>query len=700
MDISLRWINKYLSPAGLSADEADQLLTQAGFPIEGITQRPDGDVVLDVEVTSNRGDCLSHIGCAREVAAMRAAGPRRELTMPTVREPTTAGKTRDALRLENHDHRACPLFTAHVVKGCAVGPSPAWLVEALESVGQRSINNVVDVTNFITLEFGNPCHVFDLDKLADNALIIRYANEGETLTTLDGKPRTLKATDLVVADAERATSLAGVIGGQDSEVDASTTDVVFEMATWDPVTIRTAARRLGIRTDAGYRFERGVHPASIKLAARRAVALLCELTGGVCQGEPLSTGDPIPDLLTVNMRPSRAAALLGKSIPVSDLIALLRDLEIQTEQISEDELQCVIPPHRLDLTREIDLIEEIARGLGLDAVRSSDTLAIRPRPLQASERAMREVARVLTGFGFYETVTFSFVSPAEAAVFLPCGKSTVEVDDDRRKAEPTLRPSVIPGLLGCRRSNRDAGNKQPGGMRLFEVAQKFMQTSDHQSIEERSLALVLDVPIAGKKAKDTDLQTGIRQMRGVLDALVRSMFGPAVTIRIVPAEPDSKAWHPRAFARLEAAIGTHPAVTIACFGLLSEDALRAFDLDAPVAAAEIALDALIAPFPPLAVAERLPSYPSIERDLSLVVAESVSWAQIESMVDDLNIDRMAGCSFVGTFRDPKIGSGAKSVTIRLAFRDADRTLRHEEVDPQIERVTAAAQEQLGATIRV
>lgn len=692
-------MNRSLKPADLTADDADRLLTQAGFPIENRTPLPEGDVLLDVEVTSNRGDCLSHVGCAREVAAMDTRKTPRKLVTPDFRDPETTGSVSQALSLENRHHDACPLFTARVIRGCKVGPSPKWLVEALESVGQRSINNVVDVTNFITLELGNPCHVFDLKKLAGSTLIIRYANQGEKLTTLDGKARTLAPTDLVVADAERATSLAGVMGGKDSEVDATTTDVVFEMATWNPVVVRTSSRRLAIRTDASHRFERGVHPATIEDAANRAVAMICELTRGDLLDGVLADGASLPEPVVVSLRPSRVRLLVGVEVSASEMISVLRRLEIATEQVSGDELRCVVPPHRLDLTREVDLIEEVARARGLDAVPATERLSIRPRPLQSTERAQREIGRVLTGLGFFETVTFSFVRPSEAAVFLPGSMKTIEVDDDRRKAEPTLRPSVLAGLLGCRRSNRDAGVSAAGGVRLYEVAESFMQTEDNQTVESRTLAMIMDVPVAGRKPTDSDLQGGIRLLRGALDALVLSMFGPAARTVAESAPPASDAWHAQAHARLSVVTDDGRTIELARFGLVSDAARNAYDLDEPIVAAEVRIVDLIAQFPPRALANRLPAFPGIERDISLVVAEDITWASIDELVRSLAVDRLTAWSFVGTFRSEQLGAGNKSVTVRLAFRDPDRTLRREEVDPQVNRIAEAAGERLNAKIR-
>ena len=696
MDISLHWLSTYLAPAGLTADEADDLLTRAGFPIEGRTELPGGDVRLDVEVTSNRGDCLCHLGCAREIAASGAAQTPRELMPPVIHDPPTEGRATDHLSLSNTLPELCPHFSARVIRGVKVGPSPEWLVRRLESVGQRSINNVVDVTNFITLELGNPCHVFDLGKLAGAQLNIRFARDGETLTTLDEKVRKLTTTDLVVADADRPQSLAGVMGGHDSQVTDETTDIVFEMATWDPVTIRTTARRLGVRTDACYRFERGVDPRTIHDAARRAVALICELSGGrLCEGV-LTDGAPMPEPTVISLRPSRCERLLGIRVPVGDMIQSLRALEIGVEQAADDELVCEIPPHRLDLTREVDLVEEVARTASLDSIPVRDTLEISVRPPQESERAMREIGALLTGQGFYETVTFSFTSPRRASMFLPPELELVSVDDERRKAEPTLRPSVLTGLLECRRANQDAGVEPPGGVRLYEVASVFAQ-KDGASVEHRNLALLGDVG-AGRKVKPEDIQHAVRAMRGVIDALARALAGPAARVRPEQIAPHADAFDTGAYARLTLTLGddTRP---LGYIGLLSRKALDAFGVDQPCLGAELGLGALLAHHPPAASAHPLPEFPAIERDLSLILDESIPWARVQNLVEGAPPERLEACSFVGAYRGKQVGAGKKSLTLRLTFRDPARTLRHEEVDPQVELVIDRVRRELGAEIR-
>ncbi len=709
MDISLKWLNAYLEPA-VSAREADDLLTQAGLPIEEHTALDGGDVLLDVEVTSNRPDCLSHIGCAREVAALSG----RTLKYPEPGSVKPVGSVGDLLSLENREPEGCPLFTARVITGCSVGPSPAWLVERLESIGQRSINNAVDVTNFITHEFGNPCHVFDRAKLAGNALVVRHADDGETLTTLDGKVRTLKAADLVVADAERAQSLAGVMGGADSEVSGSTTDIVFEMATWDPVTVRTQARRLAINTDAGFRFQRGIDARTIEDAAERAVALLVELTGGTLAEGVLSEGKPFPEPQLVTLRPSRVERILGITVPAGDIIAMLRAVEIGVEQAGEDELTCEIPPHRSrDLPREIDLIEEVARIKGYDAIPSDGKLSVAVAPPQADRLAVRELGRVLTGFGFDETVTFSFASPKRAEQFLPAGMELAAVDEARRPEEPVLRPSALTGLLACRHANQAARSAAPGDVRLFEISACFGQmprgTSSPadvppESVENRNLSLLMDVPGSADsvKRKFNDRQAGLRAMRGVIDAAVRAMHGSEAAVEIEPVAADkipSPAWDPSATGSVWVVPAAGERVMLGLFGLVSADAQKTFGLETPVIAAELNMDGLVSAYPPRSLAHPLPSFPHIDRDLSLIVAEGTRWSAIASMVGGLGLDRLEACSYVGVFRGEQIGGGKKSVTLRLRFRDGDRTLRHEEVDPQVETVVLQAKNSLGAEVR-
>lgn len=693
MNCSIRWLNRYLSPGTVTAAQAEAVLTAAGFPIEEETSLGSGDTVLDVEVTSNRGDCLCHLGLAREVAA----GTDQTLVKPTWAEPaSTAGPVGEVLTLRNQTPEVCPLFTARVVRGVKVGPSPAWLADLLEAVGQRPINNVVDVTNFITFELGHPCHVFDLAKLAGSALVVRYATNGEKLRTLDEKDRVLRPDELVVADAERAQSLAGVIGGAESEVCSGTTDVVLEMATWDPVTVRRAARRLAIQTDAAHRFERIVDPREIEFAARRAAALLVEVAGGeLCEGV-LAEGQDLAPQTAVELRPQRVRDIIGVDIADDEQAAMLSTLEIRIEPDAQGTLCCTIPAFRHDLTREVDLVEEVARVKGLDAIPILDRMPIVAKPPQESETAVRAIGSVLSGLGFFETVTFTFVTKAAAGPFLPAGLRLLQVDDNRRKEEPFLRPSIVPSLLACRRTNQHGQVEQPGGVRLWEIASVFAEVDKdgRHGIENRNLALLMDTPGVGRKRSADDRQRAVRLMRGTVESIVRALAGARAEVRVAPAVPCQSAFD--ADASADVLVGGQ---RLGGFGFVTAKVQQSYDLELPVVAAELSLDALVGLYPPRTLTHPLPAFPAIERDLSFVVAEHVPWASFEDLIGKANPALLERTSFVGTYRGSQAGAGKKSVTMRLRFRSPERTLRHEEVDPQVESLVAQAKSSLDAELR-
>lgn len=683
---SVRWLNRLLAPGDVSPDEAERVLTFAGFPVEGREPLPGGDTRLDVELTSNRGDCLCHIGLAREIAA--ATG--RQLLAPTLPENFGAARGAPSVRtgaaLENRTPDACPRFTARVIRGVRVGPSPAWLVEALESVGQRSINNVVDVSNFVLFELGNPSHTFDLDTLRGKQIVVRFAKKGEPFEALDGRTHALRDDELVVADAERAVSLAGVIGGEETSVTTRTKDVLLEVATWAPAVIRRAARRLNIRTDAGHRFERIVDPRTIDFASARLAALILEVAGGELLDGLLDEGAPAPPRTVVTMRASRCRDLIGLNVPSAEMARLLTALDVDAHVDDKaDALRCEVPAHRPDLTREADLIEEVARTHGYDKVPMPDVITVRTAPLQPEEQAVREIGAALTGMGFFETVTYSFVAPDEAAMFLPAGHGALRVDEERRKGEPALRPSVLPSLLRCRRVNLDAGVRPEHGVRLFEFGSGYSESAPGKTAETRALALLIDAP---------DAQRAVREMRGVIEAVCTRVRGADAPVVFAPYAPCCPADRPG--ATMIVRIGERDVGVVRLF---TDAVLNRYGLDEHVVGAEIDLVELVRGYPPRAVVRPLPAFPAIERDLSVVVDEGATWAAIERAALDAKPALLEAVSFVGTYRGKQVGPGRKSVTLRLRFREASRTLRHEEVDPQIEAVVGALRERMNATLR-
>lgn len=711
---SLAWLNACLQPATVTADEAEHVLTHVGFPIESretVAVGSGTDVKLDVELTSNRGDCLSHIGLAREIAA--ATG--RTLHLPSLGQHKPSGSPASgALRVENHlatpsapnSSIGCPRFTARVFKNVRVGPSPAWLRDRLEAVGLRPINNVVDITNYINLELGHPCHVFDLDTLAGKALVVRLAHKGEKVVALDGREHTLRETDMVVADADKAVSIAGVIGGLHTGVTERTTSVVFEMATWDPAMVRRAARRLDIRTDASHRFERVVDARDIDFASARVADLIVELAGATMLDGVIDVGAPRKPEHRVTLRAARCEHILGIRVETDQIVRLLSAVGFRAEPAMEQGAQvvrCAVPPHRHDVTREIDLIEEVARLNGLDKIHVAPALDVHlqlahPETWAKREKAMALLGQTLASHGFFETVTVSFVTKEHAAMFCPPGLRLLSVDPDRRRENPYLRPSIIPSLLTCRRANQDGQVRTQRGVRLFETAAVFAEEDDgkvyaRKTVERRSLALLADVP-AGLKPAEAK-QAGVREMRGVIESLARALGGDAANVAFEQREAPFAALAGETFAAIS--VNGKPVGTMTT---ISAKAQAAWGLDVPVVAAELSLEALIALYPPRALVRELPKYPAIERDLSLVVDEQTAWARCEAAVRAVAPAHwLEGLEFVGAYRGKPLDAGKKSLTMRLAFRDPSRTLRNEELDEPMTRVMDAARKDLGAQIR-
>ncbi|MBA4039955.1 MAG: hypothetical protein C0468_06485, partial [Planctomyces sp.] len=621
----------------------------------------------------------------------------------------------------------CPRFMARVIRGVRVGPSPDWLRHCLEAVGQRSINNVVDATNFVLLELGNPCHIFDLAALSAPAgparVHVRAARPSERLALLDGKTISLHPSDVVIcdtpsdaADASRPASLAGVMGGARTAVSDSTTDLLLEMATWDPARVRATARRHGLRTDASHRYERLVTPESLPAALDRLAALVLQLAGGRPDGPVIDlTPAPLSAPTPILLRPARVAHVLGVTVPAERIAHTLSALRCRVIPDHDGFVLVFPPPHRPDLRSEIDLIEEVARTIGYDATPTPERIAARLVPAQPSESALRELARVMTGLGFFETVTFSFTSRAHAQLAAPVGLEPITIPDQRRGDQGTLRTSVLCGLLACRKANQDARASLPGGLRLFETAARYAQATPTPhpgpatppparaaapaaAHEQRTLAFVLDLPEPNAGLGDSAFerrQAAVRLCRGVADSIAATLLGDASALAPAPASaPLAPLWDPAATAELSL-----DGRVIGHIGLASPAALASFDLATPVAIGELLLDPLLSRFPPRRRVGALPSFPAIERDLSLVVPEATRWAAVHAAVHADPPPGLELLAHLSTYRGSPLAAGTKSLAFRLRFRAPDRTLRDDEVTPRVETLVRRLQASLGASLR-
>lgn len=689
MNVTTNWINKYLDRSA-TTEEIAQTLANVGFECEECEPLANGDTRIDLEITSNRGDCVSMIGLAREFCA--ATG--RSLRMPEldlkINQDVSAG---EVTTVDNEVVELCPYYSARIIRGVKVGPSPMWLRELMESVGLRSVNNVVDVTNFILYELGQPLHTFDLDKLDGKRIVVRKALAGEKMTAIDGTKLTLDSSMMVIADAKLPVAVAGVMGSLDTEVGEGTTDILLEAAVFNSMSVRSTSRKLKLLSDSSYRFERGIHPATVAFAADRAARLISEVAGGeVLRGAVVSSAD-IPVRYSVVMRTGRLRAIAGIEIPIETVMQILDRLGLEpvvhSDSQSHDKenglpvITCNIPYHRLDLTREIDLIEEVIRLHGFDYIDTMPKIEVEVIGEQADIVLRRRIDQVLAACGYHETVTFTFISEADARVFLPTGFSYLATADEQRKAEPVLRPSLLPSLFRCRKRNQDAGHEN---VQLFEHAACFA-VKDGIKVEKINLALILDA---------RDKQLGLRKLRATLDQVVKVALGDIKDLNIAPMDIS---WYEKDAAG-GLLIGNEPLGT---WGILSSELQDYFGLQVPIAAAELSLmnlchntnngDGSSVTF------TEMSSFPAIQRDLSIVIDEPIAWSKIEDVVRASELALLDELEFVGVYRSKQIGAGKKSLTMRLTFRDPRRTLRHEEVNPQIEDVIEKLSQETGATVR-
>ena len=672
MLVTTQWINAYLKD-DVSAEDQAELLTSAGFPLEGRDDLPDGDTRQDFEMTSNRGDCTCHLGLAREIA-----GRSSNILQEPNCEVTSKGPAIEyEVSVQNEEKDLCPLYTARVILGAKVSESPAWLKSKIENRGDTPRNAIVDATNFILFEQGQPTHVFDLDKLAGKQIIVRKAKEGETFLPLgEGAVElTLTTDDLVIADAEKPVALAGVKGGALAGVTDGTTNLLIESATFDPVVVREMSRRHKISSDSSFRFERGVHPRQIEPCANRLANVLLEVGGGTLCSGTVSDGKPIPELITVALRTEYCRQRLGLELSDDQMAKHLQDIGFETT-CSDGVITCIVPCFRGDIHREIDLVEEVGRVHGYEHINIDNSIEVSVASSGGEADGRQAVLDALAGMGFIECVTHTLISIEDANQFLLDGQSTLTIDDDHAGAEPALRTSLLPSLLKVRKHNGDNGVKD---VRLAELGSVFV-VENGEHAERTELALVIDV-------KEED---GIGELRGVIDR-VCNILTAQKNIKIVPS--NTADWlEPGGDVVLQDC-------TIGRIGRLRTTLQKRWDLPNTTHIAQLYLDTLFALYPPDVHSHPLPKQPAIERDISIIVDENVSWAAVIKTISDVQLPHLEEVEYITTFRGKNIGDNKKSLTLRMRFRDAKRTLTHDEVHEPVTRATTALEQSLSAEIR-
>jgi phenylalanyl-tRNA synthetase beta chain len=674
MKISLNWLRDYIDTSGYTAQQIADTLSDLGLPIETIEPFED-DVVINVEITSNRGDCLGHIGIARELSVAWA----RPLVIPQVQTPT--GSERDVFQFVDvkiEEPSLCGRYSARVIKGVKIGPSPAWVCKRLEAVGLRAINNVVDATNYAMMEHGQPPHAFDYDKIQGKKIIVRKARPGEQIVSIDGTKCELSDSMLVIADANRPVAVAGVMGGLETEVSDNTTTILLEEAQFDPLCIRRTSRRLALPSEASYRFERQVDAEQIDWASRRCAQLMVQFAGGTVVQGVVDVYPGKAEKRTAGMRFSRLKALLGIEIPGDHVTAIFQRLGFEPQLKNNDLVVCTVPSWRHDIYREADLIEEAARCRGYDKIPVERKIAVEVAPKDKRQTLADRVRSVLNGYGFFETVSVSFVEPETAAVFgSVASEQHLAVQDVNQKSTRILRSNIIGSLVGVLRSNYRAGNTP---CRVYELADTYLpaqQAGQKMPVEQTCLGLAMD--------------GDFRELRAAMEGVLE-IVNPSATMEFKPV---SIPW-----AQAGAEIFMN-GTGIGIAGVMKADLAKRFDLDRAqqICAGQLNFDRLFENLGGTIAVKPIPRFPAVCRDLSLILEEKVQWAQIVEAIYSCRPQELEKAEFTALYRGKPIPAGQKSVTVSLRFRDDDGTLRHDQVDVFEKTIFTALQDKLGAQIR-
>ncbi|MGA2035125.1 MAG: phenylalanine--tRNA ligase subunit beta [Thermoguttaceae bacterium] len=672
MIVSWNWLKQYVL-LDMPLEELQRRLMMAGLNHEETTEAG-GDLAIDLEVTSNRPDCLGHLGVAREIAVLW----QRPLQVPAAQPRQGPTPVEDLVRVRIDCPELCLRYTARVVRGLKVGPSPKWLARRLETVGIAAINNVVDISNYVLMECGQPLHTFDYAKLDGPEIIVRRPQPGEAIEAIDHKTYALEPDMCVIADAREPVAIGGVMGGAGTEVQESTRDVLVEAAEFDPISIRSTARRLNLHSDSSYRFERRVDPEGIDWASRRCCELMLELAGGELAAGVIDVGPAPPPRQPITLRLSQLPRILGIEIDlprVREILAALGNVEVHGAE-ANGRLTVVPPSWRRDLSREIDLIEEVARIHGYEQIPEDVSVPMAPSVRRREDRVAAKIRHVLTASGFDEAMTLSVVDEASARVMSPWtaaeplrGQMPVIRGADR------LRTSLVPSLLGARRINEALSNPR---IELFEIAKIYLPNDAGLPDEQLMLGI--------SSGRDYPA------VKGVIEAIVAAL-DPAAQLE--SADADVPLLDPAAACCLQLA-----GQRLGYVGRLRPEGLKQLDVRGATTVAELRLAPLIAIAKLIPQYVPLPPYPAVTRDLNLVVHEAVRWSDVAVTVRDHGGPHFEGLDYRDTYRDPeRLGTGKKSLLLTMVLRSKEGTLTSQEADAVCDSVVEACRRAHGAELR-
>ena len=670
MIVSWNWLKDYVA-LDMPREELERRLMVSGLNHEG-TECFGDDWAIDLEVTSNRPDCLGHLGVAREACVLWG----KDLKIPSAAPKESGPSIDDLVGVEIDCPDLCFRYTARLIRGVKIGPSPDWMADRLQTVGLLPVNNVVDISNYVLMECGQPLHTFDFAKLSGGRILVRRPKPKERIEAIDHKEYELAPEMCVIADDTSAVAIGGVMGGAETEISNSTKDILIEAAEFEPVSIRTTARALNLHSDSSYRFERRVDPETIDWASRRCAELILDLAGGeLCEGV-IDVGPARPARKPIVLRLAQLERILGISVPTEEVRRILTALGNTEVQADSAKVEVVPPTWRRDLTREIDLVEEVARIHGYDKIPEDVSVPMAASTRTPEDRVLSRVRQTLTACGVDEAYTVSLVDLETAGTFSPwTDKEPLESITPILRGADRLRLSLVPSLLAARRTNEKLGND---AVELFEIAKVYLPKGD-------------DLPDEWKMLTITSGDDFTR-VKGIVESLLHELH--------VTAAFDTSPFTHAIFDASKACSLSLGGKPFGFLGELSPAGLKQFELRGSATVVELHLEPLLREVDLVPQFHQMSPYPAVSRDLNLVVDESVTWADIAATVRANGGESFEHLEYQDTYRDSKrLGEGKKSLLLSFSLRSDTDTFTNQEADTIRDAIVAACAKEHGAELR-
>lgn len=649
------------------------------------------DTVIDIDLTPNRPDCLSIIGIAREIAGIQ----KTPLRYPDCRLPGSGNAVDELTSVTIEAPDLCPRYAARLLSGVTVAPSPFWLQDRLLSVALRPINNIVDVTNFVLMELGQPLHAFDFDRLTGHRIVVRTATAGEVFTTLDQKERQLSRGMLMICDADNPVAIGGVMGGHNSEIEPGTTRVLIESAYFNPSSIRKTAKRLALNTEASFRFERGVDPHGTVAALNRAAQLMAEISGAIIV-DGLIDAHPKPvDVPVISLGVSQTNRLLGTDFSAPTIATLLQSIEFDVRPANNHHLKITPPSFRVDVRRPEDLMEEVARLSGYNNIPLTyPAVPVRGRPLLKTRTSRNRIKQLMVGCGFNEIVTYSFIDSGDG------DRLGLKNDDPRRhtvailnpltEEQAVMRTSLVPGLLQTLQLNLA---KQERNLKLFEIGKTFFATEPDALPEEIEILAGLWSGSRFSPSWHTgEVDTDFFDLKGVVESLLQQLDVQQLDFTRLP-DDDCTYTRPGVSARIRA-----QEREIGRLGEVHPQALRRFDLKRTAYIFELNIDRLLPLIPDTKSSRPIPKFPVVTRDVTLIVDRLIESGKILQCVDQMNEELIEALQLFDVFEGKPIPKGRKSISFRIVYRSSTRTLEDEEINRLHQKITGQLLEEFKASL--